>query len=237
MNLECLDNPVGHVYHDKDTDKYYVSVTSHLKMIAKGYAFEKWLKDKGDDADELRDKAAESGSKIHKICEQLAKGQTVNVEDCAEEEIKKIQGFINWVHDYNVVFKHNEVSLYSERYGCNFAGTIDIIACLHEDDKPDEIVLVDIKTGSSIHDEAWYQTAAYQKMWEEHNGQDTISERAILHLKANTRSGYQYITASSKGRDLDKDFKAYRCAQYLWTMANPDWEYKEPKELPKELKL
>jgi hypothetical protein len=189
MNLECLTTSIGHAYHDKDTDKYYVSVTSHLKAKGKGIGFEKWLMKYGEEAYKIRDQAAESGSRVHQKCELLQKEGKINVEDCTEEEIAKIQGFIGWVKEFKPADSLLELSLAHTEL--EYAGTIDIICIIGG-----KRYLIDIKSGKDVHEEAWYQMAAYKEMYLQSHKESSIDHCAVLHLKANTKKGYQFMVDS-----------------------------------------
>ena len=84
--------------------------------------------------------AAKTGSDVHNLCEQIAKGEDIG------RVHPDLQGFVDqyvrFIHDFEPGFLEVEATAWSETYG--YAGTLDFIAMVG-----DEAVIIDIKTGKS----------------------------------------------------------------------------------------
>ena len=77
------------------------SVTSILSAAGKGEFFDKWLANQGgwEKACEVRDKAAERGTIVHEISEDLLNGEEV-ILDAGPEIVKRIMCLEQWYNDY-----------------------------------------------------------------------------------------------------------------------------------------
>ena len=65
--INVLDNR----YYTLDEIDYFPSVTTILEVFPKGFGFNQWLKDVGNNASEIADRAATSGTKVHDACDAL----------------------------------------------------------------------------------------------------------------------------------------------------------------------
>src|SRR5947209_7475180 len=63
------------------TIEFRPSITYLGKFYPKGKGYEQWLKNKGNDADEIRDLAGERGTKVHQAIEVLNNGEEVAMTD------------------------------------------------------------------------------------------------------------------------------------------------------------
>ena len=106
-------------------------------------------------ADKIRDTAAETGTAIHKWCEQYIKRQRPEMPD-DPKILNGVNAFLHWKDEHNVKLLHSEKITYSRKY--DYTGIIDIIA--EVDGKP---CIVDIKTSNGIYDEMRLQVAAYYR--------------------------------------------------------------------------
>ena len=106
---------MARIIHDKDSKQinflderyykysegiYFPSVTTVLDIYPKGYGFIQWLKDLGNNADEVLKRAGESGSKIHDAIETYLKGGEVlwddEIYDLSEwKQINTFRLFVN----------------------------------------------------------------------------------------------------------------------------------------------
>ena len=69
-------------YHILDADKFVPSSTWICDYYPKGTAFYKWLAEHGwDEAESIKNAAAEKGSKVHRAIEALLKGAEIHLND------------------------------------------------------------------------------------------------------------------------------------------------------------
>ena len=137
------------------------------------YAVNNWdsLSEKGpaDRVKELRgarfadrDKAARRGTEIHKLGEQLVRGEEVTVPD---ELAGHVEAYVRWLDTFAPDPVLIEAVVYSERF--RYAGTLDLVAdlpCLLPDCPNDrDRWLLDLKSNrSGVYGETALQLAAYR---------------------------------------------------------------------------
>ena len=129
--------------------------------------------------------AANRGTKIHKEVENYIK---------TGEETKEIETFISWSKDNKIKFIDSERRVVSKKY--LYAGTLDILI-----NKDNKVLIADIKTGSNIYNEAFFQTSAYQNALQEAGVK--IDGRIIIRLDKGN-----YIE-TIESYDFEKDFSAF----------------------------
>ncbi len=97
----------------------------------------------------FKEGSAEKGTRIHELCEQIAKGEE------PDEENGYTKAFRKFLFDTKIEPVEIESSYYSE---LDFAGTMDIVALFRR-----ELVIIDIKTGGR---QEWWplQLAGYSKL-------------------------------------------------------------------------
>ena len=162
--------------------KEYPSITTVLSPRNKE-GLMKWRKKVGNDvATHIANKAAVSGSKVHKMCEDYLNGLDMEKHKkdflpyCLFNELKN-QTFDN----INDVIGQ-ELVLYSDKY--KIAGRTDLIANYRG-----ELSIVDFKTSTkerndSYNENYYIQTAAYAEMFEELTG-NPINQIVILVVTEN----------------------------------------------------
>jgi hypothetical protein len=167
-------------YRIKDETKWLPSVTTMIgSVLNKGVGFEKWLGDSPsyDIACQKRDEAAQTGTIIHKMCEQLLKGDTVNFDEEFSDKsyLKRLFSFVKWyeIHKPEVIalelkLVHSDI-LYS--------GTPDIVCMIDG-----KIHMVDIKTGAP-YDSHELQLTCYKALWDANFPKYPIDEIYGLYLK------------------------------------------------------
>lgn len=109
---------------------------------------------------EERDAAANRGTQVHGLAEQLVAGHEVEVPD---ELAGHVESYVNWLDGWNVQPILVEFTVISYRHG--YAGTGDLIADLPDPADADKTVrwLLDIKTNKSgVFGETALQLAAYR---------------------------------------------------------------------------
>jgi hypothetical protein len=190
--IDILD----HRYYTLDNVNYYPGVTTILDVYPKGFGFNQWLKDVGNNASEIVERAAEQGSRVHDACEKLAAGYELKwigesgASLYSEEEWKMILRFKEFVENSGCKILHTEKNMCSPELG--YGGTIDLIVELGG-----KTWLIDIKTSNYLHTTHELQVGAYASMWNaerEIGSGDIIDYTGILWLKASTRTSTRSIT-------------------------------------------
>lgn len=182
FQINVLDNR----YYTLDNVTFFPSVTSILEVYPKGFGFNQWLKDVGNNASEIAERAAEQGSRVHNACDQLAKGYELQwINEAGEgvyslEEWKMILRFKEFIQLSGAKIVHNERSLCSPELG--YGGTIDLVIELDG-----KLWLIDIKTSNYLHTVNELQVAAYAAMYNKEGG-IPIHQTGILWLKGSTRT-------------------------------------------------
>lgn len=224
QQINYLDNR----YYTNDGLIFFPSVTTILEVYPKGFGFNQWLKDVGNNAVEIADRAAVIGSKIHDACDQLNNGREILWAD------EKGNGFYS-IDEWKMILNYSkfwELSgaqlIASETNFCSgtlgYGGTIDLIVMING-----KRWLIDIKTSNYLHTSHELQVAAYANLWNESN--EPIDQTAILWLKAATRTekvdhskgiiqgiGWQVKTFDRHYRDA---FKIFQHTHEIWKEENP----------------
>ena len=202
------------------------SVTSILSAADKGEYFQKWLANQGswENACKVRDAAANRGTMVHEISEDLLNGEEI-VLDAEADIVKRVMCLEQWYDDYQPEVIMQEVMLAFP--GVRYAGRFDILARI--DGKN---VLIDIKTGGyyKSHD---LQATMYKVLW------DTIVEHSD--------AGREYMIDEMYGLYLNDKWKkkpnpTFKQLKFLpdvvegtvnlWYWLNSDYRGNAPK--PKE---
>lgn len=214
---------------------YVPSVTTILQAYPKDAHFYTWLKQVGENADEIRDEAGRRGSIVHELTERYDRGEEVNLMDDYGKigykliEWAMFERYVDFCNRFPFEVVMNEQNMVSQKLG--FAGTIDRLI-----DFNGKSYLIDIKTSNVVHEHYWLQLSAYNELITEAYGFNPVEERAILWLNAKTRSegkkgdiqgkGWQLIIRSHDKYDIDK--KLFDATHILWKHQN---ETIEPKQL------
>jgi hypothetical protein len=222
--------------HRNIDSKWYPRITYLTGCILdKGIGFKKWLQNNGRDSDRIAEEAGKKGSRIHKACEMLLKNGEIIVgaHELEEDDIKMVYGFRNFLVDYNPVYFASE-QVVNDGQVC---GRYDYLLGIGGLD-----YIIDIKTGSSIYDEHYIQQAFYNKCLtnphaiNNHPLKKTDGVRsAILHLKDNTKKGYQFIAITPEEQIKWKE--AYELVYRLYVLRGFPLEPKVKVNLPKKISL
>jgi hypothetical protein len=114
----------------------------------------------------LRDRAAQIGTRVHNVAENLALGFAPGPDGDDPQVVPFITQFRRWWGDFQPTFQATEATVINREHG--YAGTLDGICTLgwcppkhsHEVGTPR---LIDYKTGKSLYGEAAMQMAAYRR--------------------------------------------------------------------------
>lgn len=201
---------------------YYPSVTTVLEAYPKGKRFEQWLKDVGNEAEDIVDRAATQGTNVHEAIERLLKGQSLEWINFTLDEWQMILKFKEFFDAAKLVIEGIEVNIVSPTLGVG--GTIDLVCTING-----ERWLIDFKTSSAIYDNHFVQIATYAMMWNEAYPEQRIERIGVLHLRAATRgpsrdgsklqgSGWKLDEASESPAEL---FELFKHVKVLWHRINP----------------
>jgi hypothetical protein len=209
--------------------KYYPSVTWITDHYPKGIGFYKWLANHGwDEAQGLKEAAADKGSRVHKCIEYLIEGETIKHDDKYKdandeekeltiEEYECILSFKKWVDDAKPEFLAKEIVTVSNEY--NYAGMIDIVAKVDG-----QRYIIDLKTSQNVWPSHRLQVSAYNKSF---GGENKL---AILQI------GYRRNKDQYKFNEIDDCFDLFLAARQIWEAENKDTEPKQ-RDYPLEVKL
>lgn len=168
--------------------QYYPSVSFILgTAYPKPKQFIQWLKENGEEADEIRDSAAEKGSLVHAITEDIDNGKEVKWMDkdgnpLYEEAVWDMAcKYYDFVSRFTPTIICNEHGIFNR--DLRYAGTIDRVVEING-----KRILLDIKTSNSIGETYWMQLAAYAVAWNKLNPDYAVDCTGILWLKAHTRT-------------------------------------------------
>ncbi len=154
-----------------------------------------------------RDKAADMGTRVHRLAEAIAYGQDPEI---AEDEAPRVTAYLQWKLDYKPVIHAVEYMVCHLGHG--YAGTGDLNATLGN-----ERWCIDIKTGSGAYQETALQLAA--AVYAEFSGRPGDPQRyrvppadrfGVLHLRADGTYGLIPYAVT------DATFVAFLEALDLW---------------------
>ena len=225
--IEFLDN---RFYLEKKSGDMVPSVTTILEAWPKGPGFYKWLKEQGDNADVILDKAGEQGSIVHELTEIYDRGAEVRATNEVGEpryrmaEWAMLERYVEFRERFAPSVLQIERNMVSSKLG--YAGTLDRVMSFGGD-----LWLIDIKTSSSVWDHMHLQTAAYTNLFcelerEAHPDPAKI-RRGILHLNAKTRTSGKGDAIQGKGWQLvespnpfDRDMELFAACMKMWHAVN-----------------
>lgn len=233
QRIDVLDSR----FYTIDNKTFYPGVTYVLEAWPKGFGFEQWLKDVGQNADEIKRRAAEKGSKIHDAIDRYLKGNEITWMDGQTgetlyqfDEWIQILKFVEFYETIKPEIIANEFSLVSSVY--ELGGTVDILCRING-----ELWIIDIKSSNYIHDSYELQLAAYSMMFNEVNKEHDnlkIDRCGILWLNAQTRGEHKNgKKIQGKGwqlkewdRHYSDAFKTFQHLQAIWKEQHPNYKPK-----------
>lgn len=226
-------------FYSNDMVKFWPSATTILDAFPKGAWYSKWLKENGDNADKIRDEAAEKGSNVHNATEAIDNGKELYWADengnpfFTLEEWQMILNYKNFKDVVQPVIVANELSLCSDELG--FGGTLDRIV-----EFAGKRWLLDIKTSNQMSDTYEMQTAAYAKLWNQFHPELPVDATGILWLKSTIRTdkidekkgiwqgrphnnpkGWQIISYDDH---YDITYKDFEHVKAIFNRANPNYK-------------
>lgn len=146
------------------------------------------------------DDKADIGTLAHALIIGELIGKKVDTSEYSQQQIDAAENaclsFYEWQKKHHLVILQAEEALISEKY--KFGGQYDILGTI---DKIDE--LLDLKTGSGIYEEAYYQLGGYLLLLEEHGF--FISRIRILNIPRTKDENFQEIILSGRMMELAKE--------------------------------
>jgi len=171
------------------------SVTWIADSYPKGIGFYKWLAEKGwDEAESIKQAAADKGSKVHLAIGSILKGEEVRIdskflnkstgqeEELTLEECDALLAFIAWRNEFKPETVVWETVVWSDKH--NYAGTVDYLCKIGED-----YWVVDFKTGQYLWPSYELQVSAYTETIS--NGENTFAIDASKLKMAILQLGYK----------------------------------------------
>lgn len=223
-------------YTNDEGKNYFPSVTTILDVYPKGFGFSQWLKDVGNNAAEIADRAAEFGSRVHDITEHIhVSGKLEWLDESGKPKYdldiwKAVLKYADFWKKCNPTLIENEKALCSAKL--KFGGTIDRVVMI-----AGKRFLIDLKTSNYLHQTHELQLAAYAMLWNETFPDQPIEQTAILWLKANTRTDkidhdkliYQGMSKGGAWQlktyenHYAKTFEIFKSVQHIWQVENPNY--------------
>ena len=194
-------------------EDFYPSVTWIGSFYPKTMRYMRWLAEKGwDEAEAIKNAAAEKGSRVHHACEDLARGEEVKidskysnsdgeVEELTAEEYGIVCTFRKFLEDEQPIILGMEYTILNHWH--QFGGTVDI-KCRLKSDNYEFIHIVDIKTSAEIWPSHEIQVSAYMKT-------DLDCQKIdILQV------GYRRNKMGYKLTEITPQFDLFLAAKLIW---------------------
>lgn len=130
-----------------------------------------------------KETAGEAGTDAHEMIEVIVKnaielsGGLVTIEESGLNN--QVDTFIRWAKENQIKFLESELRLYSATSW--YAGTCDLVFL----DKEGKKWIGDVKTGSAIYPEYYFQMAAYQNALQEMGLHSDIKGAMVINTKKN----------------------------------------------------
>lgn len=139
---------------------WYPSVTRIIKATSPTPpGLMAWYAKNGmDEANRLRDDAAERGTQMHVLIDEYLQTGTVDLTDLPEFHQKAMLSFAAFCEEYQITPVHTERVLFSDQH--TYAGACDLI-CNMVWKKKTIRALIDYKSGSNLYDDYAVQLGMY----------------------------------------------------------------------------
>jgi len=219
------------------------SVTTYLQAYPKGIGFKLWLQRVGENADTIRNEAAQLGILVHRLIEATLKGETITFENelgqriCSLVEWERFLSWCLWYQDMKE--NHNLEPLFIEQIVFDIdrmtAGTVDLIGKItitekikvegqrkHEEVKRDILKVFDWKTGQYIGDTAKIQVSVYQDIANKMKVFGKIEGAEIVQMYPNlNKKGFRVYTVEPE--EISDNLEAFEACQKIFNKANPNF--------------
>ena len=205
----------GKYYFIEEIGEEVPRVTEVLKIIAKGEAFDNWLRNKGKSSENLLTTAGDIGSSLHKHLETIGLGKEIDTKDISTLEEKWLAEFYIWQEENVDSFVETEGRVWHKVD--KYAGTLDSLVKL----KDGRIAVLDYKTTKYIYDTHELQVVAYVKAYEEMSG-IKIDTAFILNFSQEDK---KKLLSVKEVKDIPAQYEIWIHALKLWK-----WKFEKRKE-------
>lgn len=211
--IELAKTLTGHWYHvflilksgKEKNIGVFPSSTTILNAYPQSQFLTKWIADNGwNEAQRIKGEAGERGTRIHAACDILEEGGTLREEDYSLDEWYKINSFVLWHHEYDPKLITQELAIFSRNGG--YAGRLDRLYEIKG-----RVVLLDLKSGSGIHEHFPLQFASYANAIEE-NTDVKVDLTAALQLGNGSKAGYRYV----EYKNWQEHYKVFKNVKETW---------------------
>lgn len=214
--IEFITSENEHWYpSQKKKETWYPSVTTVLSIWPKGVGFNRWLgnQESFDSSQQTLKAAGDRGIRVHNATQVLEEGGSLHRDAFSLEEWQMIMGFVNWHRKYNpeVIFVEKSVVSDAEQTG----GTIDRLYRIDG-----QVILLDIKTSSAVHDQYWVQTGVYAHLLAVEL-KIMVDATAILRLAPRRKELFEYVLHDEWGKDALLFDNVYGIWKFLFPNAQP----------------
>ena len=213
-------------------DDFYPSITWIGSYYPKTIRYMRWLADKGwDKAEEVKNLAAEKGSREHNACADLVKGVKIKIDSQysdSEGEVKELTGeeyagimsFKEWLDEEQPQILGLDYTILNHKY--RYAGTVDI-KCRIKSDNYQSVWIIDLKTSQDIWPSHEIQVSAYKAADPE------VQKIAILQIGYNRNKTKKY-----KFTEISDQFNLFLSTKNIWAKEQSDFVIPQ-KDYPTEL--
>lgn len=202
-------------YYIEEIKEEVPRVTEVLKIIAKGEAFDNWLRNKGKSSENLLTTAGDIGSSLHKHLETIGLGKGVDTKDITPLEEKWLAEFYEWQKENIDSFVETEGRVYHKTD--KYAGTLDSLVKL----KDGRIAVLDYKTTKYIYDTHELQVVAYVKAYEDMSG-IKVDTAFILNF---SKEDKKKLLSVKEVKNIPAQYEIWIHALKLWK-----WKFEKAKE-------
>ena len=159
---------------------------------------------------EVRDAAADRGTEIHALAEQIIAGDEVEVPDAHAAEV---EGYLEFLDTWDVTPVLTEAMV--AHRGDWWAGTLDLVATsphLHDG----EPVLIDLKTSNHVYGETALQTAAYARaeFWVDGDDERPMPDIAATYVAHITPQGTDLHPLCTSREEINEAYRQFLVAAF-----------------------
>jgi hypothetical protein len=212
---------------------YFPSVTWVLDYFPKDKFFTNWLKANGEDADNIRDAAADRGNVIHNAITHIERGNELRVDTLLNgkegarqmtgEEIEAVFSYLAWKRESGMQTVLADETVVSRELGV--AGTLDLFM---EDEEA--YWLIDVKTGKTVVPSYHSQVAVYKHGLFEDMPEGLKLKKDKPVKLAILQVGYTMNKKKFKFTEVEDEADAlldFKMAYHFWKRSN---DGKQPKQ-------
>jgi hypothetical protein len=127
--------------------------------------------------------AQRRGTYVHQLCELSDLGELDDEAECTGEHWPRLLAWRQFCADYGANWSAIETLGYSQLF--DFAGTVDRRGKLERSKTPNDLWVIDIKTGATVSRTWGPQTAAYKQIAIEEHPRWAMARRATVRLLEN----------------------------------------------------